>query len=570
MDLLHSQSNMAVNVSIRRRDKRTGKVLEARYAKNRVTKLALLGIVRFINGEFNQSAPDSMYEYIPRYLALGTNTPGSLNPGVTTNVTVNDAKLLDEITMDNGDSARIWIAGREHSKVESRASDPYVKLTINCYIQSNTFDGENICEAGLFTQKTGNNCWARVAFDRIMKTENDVLDITWEITVLSVGTTVYASSISVYESDYIQLGIDDTGYKINGDNIVDEDGTVKATIKQVNMATIQLDDVLDDSRILTDIITKSPDGPNGVIDYTTNGKDKLLSITRRQVNFENKYDDIFTDNLYYDPVYQYFCVQSTHESTNPEFETVIYDCSPVQLDSIKFTGTITYVTRAVKYSEHIFIYKPDESGMMGNVYDLDGIYTGWSIDTNNDFFNGGKQTSYHIGSDGIKILEGDRQKINVVIQPSSTTDTTVIWSSSNESIAKVNEYGVVEARDYAIDSDGNYEEVTITGITNNNLKVSCIVTVMPKGDIVQPNKIEFVGITDNSMSMTVGQRVKLETTIYPSNATNKHLSWTSSNTKTIIVDKDGYVEAISTGYAEVTCTTGNGISASCTITVSNS
>ena len=81
---LGSQAPLYQNVCITRRSK-TGKILEQRTAKNRVTRLMLYGIGKFLLGQFNNSSPDKIYEYIPRYLALGTNVPGpdSLDAGVT-------------------------------------------------------------------------------------------------------------------------------------------------------------------------------------------------------------------------------------------------------------------------------------------------------------------------------------------------------------------------------------------------------------------------------------------------------------------------------------------------------
>ena len=217
--LMGSQCPMYCNVRIRTRNEKTGRITSERYAKNRVTKLALLGIVRFLNGEFNDTTPDRIYEYIPRYLALGTNEPSIFSTGVTKNVTVNDSHLLSEITESsvNGSKEsvkRVWIAQRNHNKITSRFSDPFIKLSIGCYISSNNYDGQKISEAGLFTKETGNNCWARVTFDPIIKHNGEVLDITWEITVLSYGTTVYPDSIKLNDTDELILGLNYTIYHL--------------------------------------------------------------------------------------------------------------------------------------------------------------------------------------------------------------------------------------------------------------------------------------------------------------------------------------------------------------------
>ena len=125
---LGSQTPIYQNVRICRRSK-TGKILEERYAKNRVTRLMLYGIGKFLLGQFNDSSPDKIYEYIPRYLALGTNTPGAdaNYAGVTFVSSVNDTRLLNEITQTStaGTSEsvkRIWIAERNMCKLNTKFS----------------------------------------------------------------------------------------------------------------------------------------------------------------------------------------------------------------------------------------------------------------------------------------------------------------------------------------------------------------------------------------------------------------------------------------------------------------
>lgn len=180
------------NVRVRKRDAKTGRIIEERKGKNRVTKLCLMGIIRMINGEFNNTTPEDINDYIPKYLALGSNRAGGINQGVTSEVTVNDSKLLDEI------SPRILLT--QKNIVENRLTNPFIKLTIKVFIPVDMFVGETIGEAGLFTKNSGNNCWARIAFDPILKAANEVFDVTWEITVMSVGTTIYPTDIQLSET----------------------------------------------------------------------------------------------------------------------------------------------------------------------------------------------------------------------------------------------------------------------------------------------------------------------------------------------------------------------------------
>lgn len=176
------------NVRIIRRTA-NGREIERREGKNRVTKLALMGIIRMINGEFTNKTPEDIDNYVPHYLALGSNLGGIINPGVSSSVTVNDSKLLYEIP------PRIKLTQR--NIIENRETNPFIKLTIRVFVGVDDYVNQTIGEAGLFTKDSGNNCWARIAFDPIQKMSNEVLDVTWEITVMSVGNTIYPTEITV-------------------------------------------------------------------------------------------------------------------------------------------------------------------------------------------------------------------------------------------------------------------------------------------------------------------------------------------------------------------------------------
>ena len=87
----------------------------------------------------------------------------------------------------------------------------------------------------------------------------------------------------------------------------------------------------------------------------------------------------------------------------------------------------------------------------------------------------------------------------------------------------------------------------------------------------QDSQVLVTGITlnKNTLSLATGTSEKLTATVSPSNATNKNLTWRSSNTAKVQVGQDGTVHAISAGTASViaSATDGSGKSASCTVTV---
>ena len=82
--------------------------------------------------------------------------------------------------------------------------------------------------------------------------------------------------------------------------------------------------------------------------------------------------------------------------------------------------------------------------------------------------------------------------------------------------------------------------------------------------------VSGVSLNKNSTSIEVGKAETLEATIAPSNATNKVVSWTSSNTSVATVN-GGVVRGVAEGNSTITVTTSDGgFNASCSVTVTAS
>ena len=179
-DISDAGFNVGVNVRITKRDKLTGKILEERKGHNRCLKMQLMGIVKWLNGEFNPTQSYLVhYDWIPRYLAVGTNTATSTTPpGITSEVTINDTRLLSEL------SPRLKLP--ERNKIINRSTQNYIQLVISTYLPEELYVNEAIAEAGLFSGETGNNCLFRITFDPIIKTTDSVVEVNWTISVISV------------------------------------------------------------------------------------------------------------------------------------------------------------------------------------------------------------------------------------------------------------------------------------------------------------------------------------------------------------------------------------------------
>ena len=83
-------------------------------------------------------------------------------------------------------------------------------------------------------------------------------------------------------------------------------------------------------------------------------------------------------------------------------------------------------------------------------------------------------------------------------------------------------------------------------------------------------KVTSISLSPTTMNLEVGKSQYISETVYPSNATNKSVSWSSSPTGIVTVSSTGEVKAVKEGTTTVTCKAndGSGKSATCTVTVS--
>ncbi len=136
----------------------------------------------------------------------------------------------------------------------------------------------------------------------------------------------------------------------------------------------------------------------------------------------------------------------------------------------------------------------------------------------------------------------------------SGTKKKVKWSTSNKKVATVNSKGKVTAKKKGT--------CTITAKADG-LTVKSKITVQNKKSIpVEGLLIEF-----DSVSLKVGNTHKIDVIILPTNATNKTLTYTTSNKNVVTVDSKGKVTAKGKGKAYVTVKSSNGKKARCEFTV---
>lgn len=169
-------------------------------------------------------------------------------------------------------------------------------------------------------------------------------------------------------------------------------------------------------------------------------------------------------------------------------------------------------------------------------------------------------TEVTLDKTSLELELNDTDTLIATVYPENADNKNVVWSSNNQSIVSVNETGELKAM-----GPGT---AIITVTTENNEKTAfCTVTVKESsGPSVIP--VSYVAINESLLNLRIGETGNLIATVYPEDATNKNVIWSSSRESVATVDQDGKVTAISSGTAYITVTTvdGNHIS-TCRATV---
>ena len=159
-----------------------------------------------------------------------------------------------------------------------------------------------------------------------------------------------------------------------------------------------------------------------------------------------------------------------------------------------------------------------------------------------------------LDKNNISIKVSETTTLNITVLPENTTNKEVVWTSSDESVATV-ENGVVTAHKVGVAT------ITATTTDGTNLSATCEV-------IVTPTVAENIALDKTSVSLEINETVALNITILPETTTNKEVVWTSSDESVATVE-NGIVTALKAGVATITATTtdGTNLSASCEVTV---
>lgn len=183
-------------------------------------------------------------------------------------------------------------------------------------------------------------------------------------------------------------------------------------------------------------------------------------------------------------------------------------------------------------------------------------------DEDNDDNDDNQEITYkmntHLQDETITI--GGTTSITTTITP-STADQTVIYTSSDTRIATVDSTGKIT---------GVSAGTAVITVKSEKYDMSYELTINVEEQVIHVTNLEVEVEPFDAAGLLVGKSVQATATISPSNATNKNVTWSSSNESVATVDQTGKITAISAGTAQISVTADDGgISAKVTINVTS-
>lgn len=155
----------------------------------------------------------------------------------------------------------------------------------------------------------------------------------------------------------------------------------------------------------------------------------------------------------------------------------------------------------------------------------------------------------------VTVMEGESFAITPSYAPSNASYKRVNWESDNNAVATVDAKGNVKA------VSAGTATIIAVAYDGSGAKAECKVTV--KGIV----PVSSILLNHYDYSVVYGTSFTLVATVLPDDATDKSVSWTSSDTRVADVDNAGTVTVKTVGSATITVQAldGSGIKASCNI-----
>ncbi|MBV4243979.1 Ig-like domain-containing protein [Parabacteroides johnsonii] len=203
--------------------------------------------------------------------------------------------------------------------------------------------------------------------------------------------------------------------------------------------------------------------------------------------------------------------------------------------------------------------QPFEGTVAGSTFSYGFIET---VSTANEYTD---VTALTLGEHEVSVEVGESVQLSVTFSPEVVENPTVSWFSSDPAVATVKDGRVVaKGKGVAV-----VTVVSACGVYADQCNLT--VTQSEPDPEPEPDPILVTGISlePEEVVLEIGETIELEATVYPHNADDRRVEWSSSD-ESVATVQDGVVTAMDAGTATISVTTvDGGYKATCTVTVND-
>lgn len=230
--------------------------------------------------------------------------------------------------------------------------------------------------------------------------------------------------------------------------------------------------------------------------------------------------------------------------------------APSNPESITWTSTDSSVASIDKYgvvtaksAGHAYIRAESSETLYGSPVKAVSVFRKITVDQ--------PVTGLTLDGTAISIKKGSTQYLKDIIKPDNATDKRLVWASSDENIVTVDQDGKITG------IESGQSIITAKTLDGSEIVVETVITVL--------EPVTGISLSARSRTVEVGSKYTIQPNITPSNADNKTVTYTSSDSSVASVDASGVVTGLKGGTALIMVKTDDrGLIASMTIEVKES
>ena len=145
----------------------------------------------------------------------------------------------------------------------------------------------------------------------------------------------------------------------------------------------------------------------------------------------------------------------------------------------------------------------------------------------------------------LSLNAGESDVLQATVKPNNATNKSVNWVSSDPNVASVDENGKVTAH------NEGFATITVSAKENSNKQDECFVQVT-NNNTSEDILVNKIVLSESDFEILNGATKTITAEVFPSNATNKNISWSSSNPDVAKISSDGTITALSKGETTIT------------------